>query len=745
MAIETGTLGFPRIGRKRELKKALEAYWKGELAEAGLWEVYQRIESDNWQTQLKAGVDHIAVGDMSLYDHVLDLSFRLGLVPERFSNLKGLELYFALARGAKGAHALDLTKWFDTNYHYLVPELGDPRPVDPDFSGYLEPLKRGQAQLGSRASAVLLGPVTYLSLARTADLGGWLSQLLPVYRDLLAQIKALGVGEVQLHEPILVSESGPKVFPLVAETVQELALASGPIFLQTYFDDLGQIYQQALELPVAGIGLDFTRGENLALLQAHGFPDDKTLGAGVVDGRSVWRVRRQALEPVLATLQAQVKNLRLQPSSSLQFVPYSLEPETALPPALKGALAFADEKLAELRFLADSLESGVDYQEIDSHWQVLERYRPTNDELRARLKNLSQAEINRAAPYPVRRAQQIQLPLFPTTTIGSFPQTQEIRALRSRYLNGEIGLEAYQAGIDSQIAFCIGVQEGIGLDVLVHGEPERTDMVEYFAQKLTGFAFTKSGWVQSYGNRCVRPGIIYGDISRPEPMTVREFRVAQSFTKKPVKGMLTGPVTILNWSFPRTDLSRAEQAYQIAWALRQEIQDLEAAGAQVIQVDEPALREGLPLKASHQSQYLEFAVRSFRLATTVAKPETQIQTHMCYSEFGEILEAIEALDADVILIENARSDDATLRQLAGQGYPREVGPGVYDIHSPVVPSTEEILAKLESFFAAFPPERIWITPDCGLKTRNWSEVIPALRNMVAAAELLRAREQVHRV
>ena len=742
MKIETGTLGFPRIGRKRELKKALESYWKGELAESGLWEVFQRIESGNWQTQLNAGIDHIAVGDMSLYDHVLDLSFRLGLVPERFGKRKGLELYFALARGAKGAHALDLTKWFDTNYHYLVPELGDPRPIRADFSSYLDSLKRGQDQLGSRASAVVLGPVTYLALARTKDLGGWLNHLLPVYRDLLAQIKALGLTEIQLHEPILVTESATKLFPLIAETIQELAPVSPAILLQTYFDDLGQIYRQALELPVAGIGLDFTRGDNLSLLAAHGFPGDKILAAGVVDGRSVWRVRREALELVLTTLQAQVHNLRFQPSSSLQFVPYSLTPETALPPALNGALAFADEKLAELKILASSFANGVDYAEIDSHWQPLREYRPAQSELRTRLANLSESDTNRTAPYAARKPQQIQLPIFPTTSIGSFPQTSEIRALRSRYLKEEIGLEAYQAGIDAQIAFCIGVQEGIGLDVLVHGESERTDMVEYFAQKLEGFAFTQSGWVQSYGNRCVRPGIIYGDITRPEPMTVREFKVAQSFTKKPVKGMLTGPVTILNWSFPRTDLSRAAQAYQIAWALRQEIGDLEAAGARVIQVDEPALREGLPLKASRWNQYLEFAVRSFRLATTGAKAGTQIQTHMCYSEFGEILEAIEALDADVILIENARSDDATLRQLSGQGYPREVGPGVYDIHSPVVPSTDEILAKLESFTAAFPPERIWITPDCGLKTRNWSEVIPALQHMVAAAGLLRAREQV---
>ncbi len=730
----TQTLGYPRIGKNREMKRALEAYWQGKLdRDALLVDTFLEVMHEGWRTQAAAGIDLIGVGMESLYDHVLDWSARFDLIPPRFKSLDGLARYFAMARGAPGIPALDMTKWFDTNYHYLAPEIDASITPSANFDDFLALIRAAQAVLGACVAPIVLGPVTLLRLARlSVDFGEMLSALLPLYRQLLDALKALGVAEVQMHEPALVLGDAAALRPHVEQAYAELAAVGLSLNLVTYFDDLGESYPWIVALPVDVISLDFTRGDNLALIQAHGWPQEKTLGAGVVDARSVWRVRPAETLTLLETLRGYAPQMRISPSASLQFVPYTAAREKALPEALRGVLAFAEEKLVEVRRLATGDTWGM-----DAPWAEFYAFAPADPAVQARLEALQPEDFTRVLPYTERRPRQVQLPLFPTTTIGSFPQTSEVRRLRARFNKGEISQAEYEAGIDAFIGYTVGVQDGLGLDMLVHGESERTDMVEYFAQKLTGFAFTQHGWVQSFGSRYVRPPIIYADVSRPQPLTVREFRVAQSYTQKPVKGMLTGPVTILNWSYPRTDVPRYIIAYQIALALRDEITALEAAGARAIQVDEPALREGLPLKPARWDAYLTWAVDAFRLAVGRAAPETQIHTHMCYSEFQDILPAIERLDADVISIENARSGDEMLRALAEYGYPREVGPGVYDIHSPVVPSVAFIVGKLESFVRHLRPEQIWVNPDCGLKTRAWDEVIPALQNMMEAVRQMR--------
>ncbi len=742
MAVQTATLGYPRIGKDREVKRALEGFWRGKVSEGELRETLIRVETEGWKAQKEAGIDRIGVGDATFYDHVLDWTVRFGLIPRRFRGLSGLEQYFAMARGKEGIPALELTKWFDTNYHYLVPEWEADLEPQANFDDVLATVRRAREVLGDRAVPIVLGPVTFLRLARLeVPFEAALEKLLPLYRELLEALKGLGVAEVQIHEPALVLGDAERLRPHFERAYGELSGVGLPIHLATYFDDLGKAYPWAVELPVAGLSLDFTRGESLALIRAHGWPQDKVLGAGVVDARNVWRIRPGEVLELLETLQGLAPRLRIQPSASLQFVPYDARREDHLPPALQGVLAFAEQKLQELAFLARTLNGeGTDgvRQEIEAAWAAFRAFSPANPQVQERIRNLTEADFRRSLPYEERRKHQIQLPPFPTTTIGSFPQTPEVRKVRARFKAGKIDAETYRDEIDRWIAYTIGVQDGIGLDVLVHGEFERSDMVEYFGEKLEGFAFTRHGWVQSYGSRYVRPPIIYGDVARPAPMTVREFVVAQSRTAKPVKGMLTGPVTIVNWSFVRTDVPKKEVAFQIALALRDEIADLETAGARVVQVDEPALREGLPLKPERWEAYLTWAVDAFRLATGGARPETQIHTHMCYSEFGDIMAAIDRLDADVISIENARSGDETLLELAEYGYGREVGPGVYDVHSPAVPPTDWILEKLRTFLKHLRPEQIWVNPDCGLKTRRWEEVIPSLQNLVAAARALRA-------
>lgn len=741
MILQTATLGYPRIGKNREVKKALEAFWSGKSDAETLLQTVHQMESENWKTQLEAGIDRIGIGDTTLYDHVLDWTVRLGLIPARFQSLTGLDIYFAMARGKDGIPALEMTKWFDTNYHYLVPEIAATSSPQANFAEFLATVQRSQSLLGDRAVPIILSPVTLLKLSRLeGDLTAHLNNLLPLYHDLLTQLKTMGVLAVQLHEPILVTSDATALQEAVTTTYQQLAQVGLPIHLVTYFDDLGATYPWVIELPVAGISLDLTRGRNLDLLKQYGFPSDKQLGVGIVDARNIWKLHPEPVLSTLEAIQSITSNISLHPSASLQFVPYDAQRETKLPEPLRNLLSFAEQKLEEVMILANTL-SGRDPDErlavVQTQWATFEQFSPANENVQNKLRNLTTNDFQRSLSYSLRLDRQLPLPILPTTTIGSFPQTSEVRQLRVKYKRGELTEAEYQAAIDAQIAECIKLQEDIGIDVLVHGEFERTDMVEYFGQQLSGFAFTENGWVQSYGSRYVRPPIIYGDVARPQPMTVREFQVAQALTEKPVKGMLTGPVTILNWSFPRSDIARHEQAFQIALALREEVADLEAAGTQVIQIDEPALREGLPLKLERWSEYLSWAVDAFRLAAAIAQPQTQIHTHMCYCEFGDIIKDIERLDADVISIENSRSNNRTLQEVTAAGYAHQIGNGVYDIHSPVVPTTEQLVQQLQAGITNLPLRQIWVNPDCGLKTRRWEEVVPALKNMVEAAKVLR--------
>ncbi|GLE01643.1 hypothetical protein PINS_up010477 [Pythium insidiosum] len=772
VAVDSGTLGFPRMGPNRELKFALEKFWRNKLSEAELLAVAHRVEEANWRVQLDRGVSRIAVGLFSLYDHVLDWTFYLGLAPPRFQSLpKGLTQYFAMARGVDGIPALDMTKWFDSNYHYEVPELSAATKPSANFASYIAGVERALRVVGpNKTVPVLLGPLTYLSLAKFVDetttLEATLDAILPLYQELLDQLAALGVREVQIHEPSLVTVKADKIVGHLAKVYgsksQTAALQHKDIALNlvTYFEAVhADAYQWFLnEAPIAAISLDFTRGDNLALLQKFGFPAGKRLGAGLIDGRSIWKFNPTVVLEQLQEIQRIVAaapdaTLTIQTSSSLQHVPYTTQCEVEALNAneetqgLAGVLSFAYEKLDELELLKTIATQGEEAARASldaakKAWTFFYEKNPAKPTVQARLAGVQPSDFTRPSPFAERRPKQLPgLPPLPTTTIGSFPQTAQIRALRRKLKQGEITQSHYENQIDQQIAFNMGIQEAIGLDILVHGEPERTDMVEYFAEKLRGFAFTQNGWVQSYGSRCVRPPVIFADLERPDAMTVREFVVAQSFTSKPVKGMLTGPVTILNWSFPRKDISRKDQAFQLALCLRDEVADLEAAKCQVIQVDEPALREGMPLKAEKKDEYLQWGVDAFRLATAVARDETSIHTHMCYCEFHDCMHAIDAIDADVNSIENARSDDETIREFKAIGYQRDLGPGTYDIHSPVVPPTEQIVAKLESFLKLLPAKQVVVNPDCGLKTRKWPETIAALRNMVDATRLVRAKLQ----
>lgn len=741
----TATLGYPRIGKNREVKKALEAFWSGKISSESLLETIKQVEEDNWKNQLHAGIDKIGVGDTTLYDHILDWTFRFGLIPERFKQFSGLERYFAMARGKEGIPALEMTKWFDTNYHYLVPEIHR-NVLNADWSDFIERVNRAQNILGKRAIPIVFGPCTLVRLSNLEiNVEQAISLLIPLYINLLTELKSIGIQEVQIHEPALVL-SDAKNWREHYQTVYK-SLARVELFLDlvTYFDDLGETYNWVMELPVNAISLDFTRGRNLELIKNYGFPEDKRLGIGIVDARNIWQIHPEKIIPELKVIKDIAKEFTIQPSASLQFVPYDATRETNLPEPLRNVLSFAEQKLQEVVLLAKTI-SGLDtsreIQQIKSKQEEFYKFSPANSELQTKLRNLKSDDFERSLPYSERITRQLSLPPFPTTTIGSFPQTSEVRQLRVKLKRGEITLAEYQAAIDAQIANCIKIQEEAGVDVLVHGEFERTDMVEFFGQQLSGYAFTEHGWVQSYGSRYVRPPLIYGDITRTQPMTVREFKYAQSLTKKPVKGMLTGPVTMINWSYTRTDISRQEQAYQIALALRDEVADLEAAGAKIIQIDEPALREGLPLKQERWNEYLSWAVDSFKLSAGIAKPETQIHTHMCYSEFGDIITHIERLDADVLSIENSRSNNETLYELTDGGYSKQVGNGVYDVHSPAVPTTEQMVSQLRTGIANLPVEQIWVNPDCGLKTRRWEEVIPSIKNMVNAAKVLREEVSV---
>ncbi|WP_330241878.1 5-methyltetrahydropteroyltriglutamate--homocysteine S-methyltransferase [Streptomyces sp. NBC_00525] len=752
--------GYPRQGQSRELKKAVEGYWKGRVTADALRQTAAELRRDTWRQLVEAGIGEVPTGAFSLYDHVLDTTVMVGAVPERHREAvaaDALDGYFAMARGTQEVAPLEMTKWFDTNYHYLVPELGPDTVFTADSARQVAEVKEALSQ-GHTARPVLVGPLTYLLLAKPAPgaPAGFepltlLDRLLPVYAEVLADLRAAGAEWVQLDEPALVQDRTPAELDAAARVYRGLgALTDRPkLLVASYFDRLGEALPVLAHAPVEGLALDFTgsAAANLDALAAVGGLPGKRLVAGVVDGRNIWiNDLRQSLA-TLGTLLGLADRVDVAASCSLLHVPLDAAVERDIEPQVLRWLAFARQKTTEIVTLARALTLGTDSvtAELSANSAALASRTASpitrNPAVRARSKAVTDADGRRSQPYAERTAAQrahLGLPLLPTTTIGSFPQTGELRTARADLRAGRIDTARYEERVRAEIREVIAFQEKTGLDVLVHGEPERNDMVQYFAEQLTGYLATQHGWVQSYGTRYVRPPVLAGDISRPEPMTVRWTSYAQSLSDRPVKGMLTGPVTMLAWSFVRDDQPLAETARQVALALRDEVNDLEASGTSVIQVDEPALRETLPLRAADRAAYLAWATEAFRLTTSGVRPDTQIHTHMCYAEFGDIVQAIDDLDADVISLEAARSHMQVARELAAHGYPREAGPGVYDIHSPRVPSPEEAATLLRTGLAAIPAERLWVNPDCGLKTRAWPETRTSLENLVAAARTVRA-------
>ncbi|GHI45016.1 5-methyltetrahydropteroyltriglutamate--homocysteine methyltransferase [Streptomyces albidoflavus] len=752
--------GYPRQGQHRELKKAVEGYWKGRVGADALKETAAELRRANWAQLAEAGIDEVPTGDFSYYDHVLDTSVMVGAVPPRHRaavDADPLDGYFAMARGNQDVAPLEMTKWFDTNYHYLVPELGPDTVFTADSAKQVAELTEALA-LGHTARPVLVGPVTYLLLAKPApgvaeefEPLTLLDRLLPVYAEVLGDLRAAGAEWVQLDEPALVQDRTPAELNAAARAYRDLGgLTDRPkLLIASYFDRLGEALPVLAKAPVEGLALDFTEAAaaNLDDLAAVGGLPGKRLVAGVVNGRNIWINDHEKSLATLATLLGLAGRVDVAASCSLLHVPLDTAPERDLDPQILRWLAFARQKTAEIVTLAKGLAQGTGAvaAEIAANRAALDSRADSpltrDPAVRARTAAVTEADARRPQPYPERAVAQrerLRLPLLPTTTIGSFPQTGEVRAARADLRAGRIDAAGYEERIAAEIAEVIAFQEKAGIDVLVHGEAERNDMVQYFAEQLTGYLATQHGWVQSYGTRYVRPPVLAGDISRPAPMTVGWTTYAQSLTERPVKGMLTGPVTMLAWSFVRDDQPLGETAAQVALALRDEVADLEAAGTPVIQVDEPALRETLPLRAADRPAYLEWATRAFRLTTGGVAPATQIHTHMCYAEFGDIVQAIDDLDADVISLEAARSHMEVAHELAAHGYPREAGPGVYDIHSPRVPGAEEAAALLREGLAAIPAERLWVNPDCGLKTRGWPETRASLENLVAAARTVRA-------
>ncbi|MFU2342187.1 5-methyltetrahydropteroyltriglutamate--homocysteine S-methyltransferase [Streptomyces albidoflavus] len=759
-AARSTVYGYPRQGQHRELKKAVEGYWKGRVGADALKETAAELRRANWAQLAEAGIDEVPTGDFSYYDHVLDTSVMVGAVPPRHRaavDADPLDGYFAMARGNQDVAPLEMTKWFDTNYHYLVPELGPDTVFTADSAKQVAELTEALA-LGHTARPVLVGPVTYLLLAKPApgvaeefEPLTLLDRLLPVYAEVLGDLRAAGAEWVQLDEPALVQDRTPAELNAAARAYRDLgALTDRPkLLIASYFDRLGEALPVLAKAPVEGLALDFTEAAaaNLDDLAAVGGLPGKRLVAGVVNGRNIWINDHEKSLATLATLLGLAGRVDVAASCSLLHVPLDTAPERDLDPQILRWLAFARQKTAEIVTLAKGLAQGTGAvaAEIAANRAALASRADSpltrDPAVRARTAAVTEADARRPQPYPERAVAQrerLRLPLLPTTTIGSFPQTGEVRAARADLRAGRIDAAGYEERIAAEIAEVIAFQEKAGIDVLVHGEAERNDMVQYFAEQLTGYLATQHGWVQSYGTRYVRPPVLAGDISRSAPMTVGWTTYAQSLTERPVKGMLTGPVTMLAWSFVRDDQPLGETAAQVALALRDEVADLEAAGTPVIQVDEPALRETLPLRAADRPAYLEWATRAFRLTTGGVAPATQIHTHMCYAEFGDIVQAIDDLDADVISLEAARSHMEVAHELAAHGYPREAGPGVYDIHSPRVPGAEEAAALLREGLAAIPAERLWVNPDCGLKTRGWPETRASLENLVAAARTVRA-------
>ncbi|ALH80974.1 5-methyltetrahydropteroyltriglutamate--homocysteine S-methyltransferase [Sphingopyxis macrogoltabida] len=767
MTVRVATLGFPRIGPRRELKHALESYWAGKSSLADLRAAAAGLRASAWARQKALGADILPSNDFSLYDHVLDTSALIGAVPRRYDwdgDTVDPDLYFAMARGsqADAGHAgcthaaadttaMEMTKWFDTNYHFLVPELTAGQTFRIASTKIFDEYEEAKA-LGYPTRPVLLGPVSYLMLAKgkAVEPLALLPQLLDTYAEILGRLAGAGAEWVQIDEPCLVLDLTDEQRTAFERAYARLATSGPKLMLTTYFGGLGDNLDLVAGLPVHGLHLDLVRAPGQLEPALQKLPPHVLLSLGVIDGRNVWRANLPDLYWRLKDLAGR-RDLILAPSCSLLHVPVDLALETALDPEIAQWLSFAVQKIEELAALAKALNEGEDASfAAFSASRIAAVARQTSPKIHdpavaARLAALDENAARRTSPFAARREVQqarLSLPAYPTTTIGSFPQTPEVRKARAAHLKGEIDDAAYARYLRTETRAAIRWQEEIGLDVLVHGEFERNDMVQYFGEQLAGFAFTRAGWVQSYGSRCVRPPILYGDVSRPAPMTVDWWRYAQEQTERPMKGMLTGPVTILNWSFVRDDQPREQSCRQIALAIRDEVQDLETAGAAIIQIDEAALREGLPLRRGEWQHYLDWAVESFRIAASGVRDDTQIHTHMCYSEFNDIIRAIGAMDADVISIETARSQMELLGAFATYVYPNEVGPGVYDIHSPRIPAVSEMADLLTLAGKHVPSQQIWVNPDCGLKTRKWEEVRPALIAMVAAAQAMRANSSV---
>ncbi|WP_214070374.1 5-methyltetrahydropteroyltriglutamate--homocysteine S-methyltransferase [Mucilaginibacter sp. dw_454] len=760
----TQNLGYPRIGSQRQLKKACENYWAGKIDLSELKEVARAIKEANWQTQLDAGIDLIPCNDFSFYDQVLDTSLMLGVIPQRYTQVLSqvktngeIDLYFAMARGYQkdglDITAMEMTKWLDTNYHYIVPEFTAKQEFSVFYENVYGEYHSAQKALGKKAKPVLVGPVSYLLLGKEKEEGfdriDLIKKLVPVYVEIINRLKQLGAEWVQLDEPCLALDLSKKEKEAFEFAYRAIAnrVSGVKILVATYFEALLDNTQLAVNLPVTALHVDLVRApeqldEVLSLI-----PDQLQLSVGVIDGRNVWK---NDYEKSLQQINKAIEKLGadrviIAPSCSLLHSPIDLELETAIDPEIKNWMAFAKQKLTEVAALKQIAEGNNEL--LDANKKAIASRRSSQkvhkQVVKDRVSAITDADAARNSAFPVR--QQIQrerfnLPSFPTTTIGSFPQTDDIRQLRAKFKKGDLTLEQYEKEIEQATIDAIRWQEEIGLDVLVHGEFERNDMVEYFGEQLDGFLFTKNGWVQSYGSRCVKPPVIFGDVSRPKDMTVRWTQFAAAQTDKPMKGMLTGPVTILQWSFVRDDQPRDVTTNQIALAIHDEVLALEKAGVGIVQIDEAAIREGLPLRKAKRPHYLDWAVKAFRVTASGVQDNTQIHTHMCYSEFNDIIEHIAAMDADVITIETSRSQMELLHAFAHFEYPNEIGPGVYDIHSPRVPTTEEMVSLLTKAADLLPAQNLWVNPDCGLKTRKWPETKAALENMVAAAR--QAREQI---
>ena len=758
--VKSANLGFPRIGANRELKKAVEAFWKGNISEQELQSVAKEIRINNWKLQQKAGLDIIPSNDFSFYDHILDFTATIGAVPKRY-NFNGeqvdLTTYFAMARGrqvsGQDVVAMEMTKWYDTNYHYIVPEFDNVSDFKLSSTKIIDEYKEAK-ELGIETRPVIAGPISYLLMGKNRKSENsnleLLDKLLPVYKEIFSLLKSEGCKAVQLDEGYLVTDLNDEQKSAYKTAYKELSGFGLEITLATYFGDLRDNLDIAVNLPVQSLHIDCVRGENqldevLGLL-----PSDKTLSVGVVDGRNIWK---NNLRKSLAQIKKAVEKIGsdrvvVAPSCSLIHAPVDLANETKMDAELKSWLAYATQKVSELAIIANIANDGEEkyLSQLQASDTVVESRKTSsrihNQEVKDRASQVTEKDLNRESSFEERVVKQqelLKLPLLPITTIGSFPQTKELRAKRRQFKDGKISRDDYDAYIEELTRELMEVQDKMDIDVPVHGEYERNDMVEYFGEKLSGYAFSQNGWVQSYGSRCVKPPIIFGDVSRPNPMTVRWSGFAQTCTKRPVKGMLTGPVTMLQWSFVRDDQPRSETTKQIGLAIRDEVMDLEKAGIRLVQIDEPAIREGLPLRRDDWADYLKWAVDAFRLSAAGVEDATQIHTHMCYSEFNDIISNVADMDADVISIETSRSAMELLDAFVEFKYPNEIGPGVYDIHSPRIPNTNEMVELLDKALLVLKPEQVWVNPDCGLKTRGWKEVTPALENMVEATKIMRQK------